>query len=59
MSQLLPSQSELDAHAATEATFARWRQGYGVIQHSLPTQAAAYRLAHQLVQAGQQPAAES
>ena len=55
MSQLLPSQSELDAHAATEATFARWRQGYGVIQHSLPTQAAVYRLAHQLVQAGQQP----
>ncbi|SDG92078.1 Phosphoketolase [Pseudomonas benzenivorans] len=55
MSQLLPSASELAEHALAEPSFADWQQGYGPLQHSLNTRAAAFRLAHQLVQAGRQP----
>ncbi len=54
MNQLLPSLDELDRHAEVETEFARWRTGYGVFKHSLETQAAVFRLAHQLVQAGLQ-----
>ena len=53
--QLLPSLVELDRHAEAEPEFARWRNGYGRFEHSLETQAAVFRLAHQLVQAGKQP----
>lgn len=55
MNQLLPSLAELDRHAETQPEFAHWRTGYGVIEHALETQAAAFRLAHQLVQADRQP----
>ncbi len=55
VSQLLPDQSILDQHAEEHATFAEWRAGYGVIDHSPATQAAVYRLAHQLQQSGMQP----
>lgn len=55
MHQLLPSLVELNAHAAIEAGFADWRVGYGPLQHSPETQAAVFRLAHQLVQAELQP----
>jgi phosphoketolase len=55
MSQLLPSASELAEHALAEPAFADWQQGYGPLQHSLKTQAAVFRLAHQLVQAGRRP----
>lgn len=54
MSQLLPDQSTLDAHAEQCPDFARWCSGQGVITHTAITQAAVYRLAHQLVQSGQQ-----
>jgi phosphoketolase len=55
MPQLLPSASELAAHALVEPGFAAWQQGYGPVQHSPETRAAVFRMAHQLVQAGQQP----
>ncbi|KJH83018.1 xylulose 5-phosphate 3-epimerase [Stutzerimonas stutzeri] len=55
MNQLLPSLAELDRHAEIQSEFARWRTGYGVIEHALETQAAVFRLAHQLVQAHLQP----
>ncbi|TBU97971.1 xylulose 5-phosphate 3-epimerase [Stutzerimonas kirkiae] len=55
MSQLLPSLAELDQHAQAQVEFATWRAGYGPFEHAAQTQAAAYRLAHQLVQAGLQP----
>lgn len=55
MTQLLPSLAELDRHADSQPEFALWRQGYGPFMHSLETQAAVYRLAHQLVQADLQP----
>lgn len=55
MSQLFPTLTELDAHAQSEATFAQWRMGTGPFVHTPETQAAAYRMAHQLVQAGLQP----
>ncbi|MCG4453967.1 xylulose 5-phosphate 3-epimerase [Pseudomonas sp. MMS21-TM103] len=55
MSQLLPSASELAAHALVEPGFAAWQQGYGPVQHSPETCAAVFRMAHQLVQAGKQP----
>ncbi|MNF32686.1 Xylulose-5-phosphate phosphoketolase [compost metagenome] len=55
MPQLLPSASELAAHALAEPGFAAWQQGYGPVQHSPETRAAVFRMAHQLVQAGQQP----
>lgn len=52
MSQLLPSLAELEQHAQAQPEFASWRQGYGPFGHKLETQAAVFRLAHQLVQAG-------
>ena len=55
MSQLLPSAEELQAHALAEPTFAEWAAGCGPLRHELATQAAVFRLAHQLVQAGRQP----
>lgn len=55
MNQLLPSLDELDRHAENQPEFARWRTGYGVFEHALETQAAVFRLAHQLVQAQLQP----
>lgn len=55
MNQLLPSLAELDRHAAAEPEFAHWRAGYGPFEHALETQAAVFRLAHQLVQAERQP----
>src|SRR3990167_6573488 len=55
MSQLLPSASEPAAHALVEPGFAAWQQGYGPVEHSPETRAAVFRMAHQLVQAGQQP----
>ena len=54
MSQLLPSLAELEQHAQAQPEFASWRQGYGPFEHKLETQAAVFRLAHQLVQAGHQ-----
>lgn len=59
MSQLLPDQSILDRHAEECPAFAVWRDGHGVIEHTPVTQAAAYRLAHQLQQSGQQPDIDS
>ena len=59
MSQLLPDQTALDQHARECDAFARWREGYGVIEHTAMTQAAVYRLAHHLAQAGLQPNLES
>ncbi|PAU63492.1 xylulose 5-phosphate 3-epimerase [Pseudomonas sp. PIC25] len=55
MHQILPSQAELAEHARAEPIFAAWQAGYGPFQHSAETQAAVYRFAHQLVQAGRQP----
>ncbi|WP_417779834.1 xylulose 5-phosphate 3-epimerase [Stutzerimonas xanthomarina] len=55
MNQLLPSRVELDHHAEAQPEFARWRTGYGPFEHALETQAAVFRLAHQLVQAKLQP----
>ena len=55
MQQILPSLAELTAHAQQEPAFAAWQAGYGPVQHSAQTQAAVFRLAHQLVQSGQQP----
>lgn len=55
MSQLLPDADQLAAHASAEPMFAQWMQGYGPLQHSPQTCAAVYRLAHHLVQVGQQP----
>ena len=54
MTQIFPDSAALDSHAASEPEFARWRAGYGVIVHEPATQAAVYRMAHQLVQAGLQ-----
>jgi phosphoketolase len=54
MTQLFPSASELAEHARIQPDFAAWQRGYGPLQHSQQTCAAVYRLAHQLVQAGQQ-----
>ncbi|MCY1274538.1 phosphoketolase [compost metagenome] len=54
MSQILPSPEELAAHAAAEPAFAEWSRGRGPLQHSPATQAAVFRMAHQLVQGGQQ-----
>lgn len=54
MTQLFPSASELAEHARIRPDFAAWQRGYGPLQHSPQTCAAVYRLAHQLVQAGQQ-----
>ncbi|MET1076568.1 MAG: xylulose 5-phosphate 3-epimerase [Pseudomonas sp.] len=54
MPQTLPSLDELQAHADIEPTFAAWRAGYGPLQHRPETQAAVFRLAHLLVQGGQQ-----
>ena len=48
------SASELAEHARVRPDFAAWQRGYGPLQHSPQTCAAVYRLAHQLVQAGQQ-----
>ena len=55
MTQLLPSAEELHAHARAEPAFAEWAKGYGPLVHEPPTQAAVFRLAHRLVQAGRQP----
>ncbi|MNF33647.1 Xylulose-5-phosphate phosphoketolase [compost metagenome] len=55
MSQLLPSAEELQAHALAEPSFAEWLAGRGPLEHTPTTQAAVFRLAHQLVQAGRQP----
>ncbi|PTU75387.1 phosphoketolase family protein [Pseudomonas mangrovi] len=55
MSQILPSMAELDAHSQSEPEFSTWREGYGPFQHAPETQAAVFRLAHQLVQLGMQP----
>ncbi len=55
MQQILPSLAELTAHAQQEPAFAAWQAGYGPVQHSAQTQAAVFRLAHQMVQSGQQP----
>lgn len=55
MSQILPSPEELAAHAAAEPVFAEWLRGRGPLEHSAMTQAAVFRIAHQLVQAGLQP----
>lgn len=54
MNQLLPSLAEMDRHAELQPEFGIWRAGYGPFEHSLETQAAVFRLAHQLVQAGLQ-----
>ena len=54
MNQLLPSLAEMDQHAEKQPEFGAWRAGYGPFVHSLETQAAVFRLAHQLVQAGLQ-----
>lgn len=59
MSQLLPDQHILDRHAEDCPAFATWRSGHGVIEHTPATQAAVYRLAHQLQQSGQQPDLET
>lgn len=59
VSQILPGQAILDEHAGDSSAFAQWRQGYGVITHAPETQAAVYRLAHQLQQSGQQPTVDS
>jgi len=59
VTQLLPDQTVLDQHAAEYPTFADWRAGYGVIEHTAMTQAAVYRLAHHLVQAKLQPDLDS
>ncbi len=59
MSQLFPPQTTLDQHAEQCPAFARWRAGHGVLQHTPTTQAAVYRLAHQLQQSHQQPSLES
>ena len=55
MNQLLPSLVELDHHAEIQPEFGSWRTGYGPFEHALETQAAVFRLAHQLVQAKMQP----
>ena len=55
MHQILPSLADLNEHAKMEPAFAQWQNGYGPIEHTAETQAAVYRLAHQLVQAGTQP----
>ena len=55
MSQIFPSLEELVRHAQCEPAFAQWLGGHGPLQHSPATQAAVFRLAHQLVQSGQQP----
>ncbi|MES2817821.1 MAG: xylulose 5-phosphate 3-epimerase [Pseudomonadota bacterium] len=55
MHPTLPSFDQLLAHAEAEPTFASWRGGYGPLEHNIETQAAVYRLAHQLVQAQLQP----
>jgi len=55
MSQLLPGLAELDAHAKQQPEYALWQAGYGPFVHTQETQAAVYRLAHQLVQTGLQP----
>lgn len=55
MHQILPGLSELHQHSKQEPEFAKWAEGYGPIQHNPETQAAVYRLAHQLVQAKLQP----
>ena len=55
MHQILPSLADLTEHAKIEPAFAHWQKGYGPIEHAAETQAAVYRLAHQLVQAGTQP----
>ena len=55
MPQLLPSAEELHAHALAEPAFAEWARGCGPLEHRPATQAAVFRLAHRLVQAGQQP----
>lgn len=55
MSQLLPSAEELQAHALAEPAFAEWLAGRAPLEHAPSTQAAVFRLAHQLVQAGRQP----
>ncbi len=55
MNQLLPSLAELDRHAEAQPEYARWRAGYGPFEHALETQAAVFRLAHQLVQVKLQP----
>lgn len=55
MSQLLPSAEELQAHAVSEPAFAEWAKGRGPLEHTPTTQAAVFRLAHLLVQAGRQP----
>ena len=54
MNQLLPSLAEMDRHAELQPEFAAWRAGYGPFEHTLETQAAVFRLAHQMVQAGLQ-----
>ncbi|MDP3846558.1 MAG: xylulose 5-phosphate 3-epimerase [Pseudomonas sp.] len=55
MQQILPSLAELLEHGQQEPAFASWQAGYGPVEHSPQTQAAVFRLAHQLVQAGKQP----
>ena len=55
MHQILPSIADLTDHAKIEPAFAQWQKGYGPIEHTAETQAAVYRLAHQLVQAQMQP----
>lgn len=55
MSQLLPSLAQLQDHAEAVPDFAAWRAGFGCIAHTPETQAAVFRMAHQVVQAGHQP----
>ena len=55
MHQILPSLADLNEHAKIEPAFAQWQKGYGPIEHTAETQAAVYRLGHQLVQAGPHP----
>src|SRR3990167_6971530 len=59
MQQILPSLAELIEHGQQEPAFANWQVGYGPVEHSPQTQAAVFRLAHQLVQAGKQPSLAS
>ena len=53
MPQLLPSANALAAHVLIEPGQAAWQQGYGPVEHSPETRAVVFRMAHQLVQAGQ------
>lgn len=45
----------LQKHAQQEPSFARWRAGYGPVQHHTDTQAAVVAMAHDLVAQDKQP----